>query len=261
MTAETPATNATKNVIKERFEFILTINNNIVCQRYFKIPILNDRSLYSKELFETFNYCVGLIQRELNSKTNVYNWYAAPQIFSDMVEFAEWTEKHPTTMPVPTYVVIKSEGSVYIWDGEKISPYGRKFTLTDFIGERKDENECTLKFTVIDNGTEEFAPRLLYSRAWDATMYPRFVRNNIDLSNQKNKYANDEEHFYDFLLMNMINFNRGDLVFKIISEICNTCADRVNSHYTTCEKYGKTTYHNNIENQPIEKFFKKYSKK
>lgn len=264
MTAENTATQnvpATKTVMKERFEFILTINDNIVCQRYFKIPYLISRSLYSRELLETFDYCVSMIQRELISKSNMYNWYAAPQVFKNMDEFKEWTAKYPIKMEVPCYVIIKEESAVYTWNGEELALYTRKFTIPDFIGEAKDENECTLKFTVIDNGVgENPKTRLLYSRMWDGTVYPRFIRNNIDLSNQKNRYAGDEENFYNFLLMNTINYSRNDLVFKLINEIVSVCSDK-NIHYTTSEKYGKKKYLYDIEKQEVETITKIYDKK
>ena len=40
----------TSNFIKERFSFELTVNDNIICQRYFRIHGFKQQSLYSEEL-------------------------------------------------------------------------------------------------------------------------------------------------------------------------------------------------------------------
>ena len=53
---------------KERFEFVLTINGNIVCQRYFRINGFENDSLRSMELVEGIDKCVPLIDRDLKAK-------------------------------------------------------------------------------------------------------------------------------------------------------------------------------------------------
>lgn len=49
-----------QKVEEQRFEFILYINNHIICQRYFNIRGFNHDSLYSLELKELIDDLVGV---------------------------------------------------------------------------------------------------------------------------------------------------------------------------------------------------------
>ena len=53
---------------KERFQFILSLNDNIICQRYFRINGFNNDSLESYELRETIDEIVGIIRQDLDSR-------------------------------------------------------------------------------------------------------------------------------------------------------------------------------------------------
>ena len=50
---------------KEPYEFRLLIDNNIICQRYFKINNFNHNSLSSLELIETIRECANMINDDL----------------------------------------------------------------------------------------------------------------------------------------------------------------------------------------------------
>jgi hypothetical protein len=56
----------------KKFEFVLYINNNIICQRFFSVKNYNPRILKSTELIDCVNDCVGLIERDLKEKTYEY---------------------------------------------------------------------------------------------------------------------------------------------------------------------------------------------
>ena len=64
----------------KKFEFILSINGNIICQRYFSVKNFNPKVLRSVDLTECVEECVRLIQKDLKNKTyeymyNSYNPY------------------------------------------------------------------------------------------------------------------------------------------------------------------------------------------
>ena len=219
---------------KERFEFVLTINDFIVCQRYFKIPAkVRTSALHSEEMLDTLNYCVSLIQADLRNKSNLYYHYTAPQIFNTMEEFENWIPNNK--LDVPTYVLFRDNLSVHTWDGEALKPYDRYFNVNDYVTPKDvEEVQNTLKFEVLDSG------KPIYSRIWDANVYPRFIRNNIDLSNSKNKYSFEEKPF-EHLLVKLLNKDRHDLVSKIINEICDLFVGE-NTKFTYKLKYGKTVY-------------------
>ena len=73
---------------KERFEFELTVGNNIICQRYFRINNFNQTALRSYELTEAVRNCVAIIDRDLKDKAHIYLEMYAPKVF-DSIEQME----------------------------------------------------------------------------------------------------------------------------------------------------------------------------
>ena len=71
---------------KERFEFELTVGNNIICQRYFRINNFNPTSLRSYELTDAIRKCVATIDYDLQDKTNAYLEIYAPKVFKNIDE-------------------------------------------------------------------------------------------------------------------------------------------------------------------------------
>jgi hypothetical protein len=76
--------NYTKKIEEQRFEFVLYINNNIICQRYFNIRDYNEDILNSYDLkelvdkitgFNNGNYGgLGIIPKYLQKKSMEYLW-------------------------------------------------------------------------------------------------------------------------------------------------------------------------------------------
>ena len=56
----------------KKFEFVLYINSNIICQRYFTVRGFNPKSLKSIESKECLDECVDLIKKDLKKKTYEY---------------------------------------------------------------------------------------------------------------------------------------------------------------------------------------------
>lgn len=239
----------TQDIRRERFEFVLTINDFIVCQRYFKILGLKNISLHSNELYETLDYCVRLIQNDLKSKTNLYNWYTAPQVFQNREEYDAWIPTHK--LDEPSFVVFRDTEETFIHSSDGLEPYDKRYNSFDYAGNRDDETPNVIKFSFMDNG------KVIYCKSWDGNQYPRFIRNNIDLSNSKNRYSDEGKPFESFL-MKILNKDKTDTVSAIINEICNVCS-MDNKEYTTKMTYGDTTYHSNAMNYSI-KALKNYFK-
>ena len=234
MANEANVTSPSQDIRRERFEFVLKINDFIVCQRFFKINRLRNNALSSLELTDSLNYCVQLIQNDLRSKSNLYNWYTAPQIFENRDEFDSWIRNNK--LDIPYFVILRDSKEVFVWNGEDLTLYEKRFNVGDYVSNEGDveETQNTLKFEFLDDG------KLLYSRIWDANVYPRFIRNNIDLSNSKNKYDAEMKPFESFLVKLLIK-DKSDLVSQIINEICDVCSLEGN-RYTTKMKYGNTLY-------------------
>lgn len=58
----------------KKCEFILYINGNIICQRYFNVKGFNKKSLNSLNLYDCINDVVGLIEKDLKVKSKDYLW-------------------------------------------------------------------------------------------------------------------------------------------------------------------------------------------
>jgi len=107
---------ATKKIEEQRFEFVLYINNNIICQRYFHIFDFNEDSLKSLELKEMMDDIagmnngkfgtLGIIPNYLKQKSMEYLWdnynpyfnqtdetYKAPAKKGDMFQFEVKVDK------------------------------------------------------------------------------------------------------------------------------------------------------------------------
>ena len=54
---------------KEKFEFLLSINDNIICQRYFTVRNHNPKSINSIDLYESVLYIKEVISNKLILKT------------------------------------------------------------------------------------------------------------------------------------------------------------------------------------------------
>ena len=74
---------------KERFEFKLTVGENIICQRYFKINNFNPLSLSSIELADIMRHLAVMVDNDLKDKSQVYLDIMAPQIFHTEQEMNE----------------------------------------------------------------------------------------------------------------------------------------------------------------------------
>ena len=85
MSAETEKTAyIAKKIEEQRFEFVLYINDHIICQRYFNIRDYNEESVKSYELKELMDNiagmnigqygALGIIPRYLQKKSKEYLW-------------------------------------------------------------------------------------------------------------------------------------------------------------------------------------------
>jgi hypothetical protein len=63
-----------KNKYTDKFEFILRINDNIICQRYFNIRGYNNRAKDSIDLRWDLGEIVNTIQSYLKEKTEDFLW-------------------------------------------------------------------------------------------------------------------------------------------------------------------------------------------
>lgn len=224
--------------MKERFEFILTINDNIICQRYFKINNLNEESLCSLNIKDAIDICVDMIHNDLVSKSRVYLAMTSPYIFNNEAEYT----KSKTNFKNGDIIYLKSDSSDYTWFDEKLFKCPNKPESPEYMDEIVPW-ESTFKFSFLDNGRE------IVSKIWDGSVYPKTIKNGVDLSNKKGKFDKNyllQLNTENTLLYHMVN-DKQDLVFQMIRVICDTCILNNKKNIITYVSYGNKEYNLNLK--------------
>lgn len=231
---------------KERHQFVLSANGNIICQRYFKVNGFNPKSLNSEELYYTIRDIVHMIKDDLKSKSRIYT----------------------------AITMGKSTKLTGFYNGEKLSNHDAALVFQDDVrGEVALSNGIVLNKTYIDYDVEEevddspftlkfsylFDDKAVYEEVWDGTVYPKYVRNCIDLSNSNASYKNVDPMRMTFSqqMTKSLNSGRPDLIYNIIKLFCETLSNDVDDDgnsidkgYTTSVKYGNKKYY--YTNYPID---------
>lgn len=249
---------------KERFEFVLSFNGNIVCQRYFRIFGIEFRSFNSMELVDTIKGIADIINSDLEAKTQTYLELVAPQFFDDETEMNTWLEKHGSELRTPTFIALRNSEQNYLWNGEKVKPYSKSVNKHEFM--ENDEQPSYLTFTFYDNGPDMNSRKEVISYTWDISTYPKFVRFNIDLSNTKNPFKDDYGNVissYEAILIDAMKAGHKDLVPQIVHEFYDCCTSKEGEEtveYTTEVEYGDRTYNLHLyrENMQYEKSYEQY---
>lgn len=251
---------------KERFEFKLTVGENIICQRYFKINNFNPLSLSSYELTNVMRYLADMVDNDLKDKSQVYLDIMAPMIFhteSEMNEYFANPVNHKNIRGGHGIVVKENLEHDYAWKsyfdkdgnvtGGTVMPISFKFDDGEFYRELTDDDFVEYKLTFIDNGKDMNTPKEVCSIVWTG-VYPKYIRNSIDLSNKRGRFENVNVMtlgFDQYLIYKIFN-GRQDLVYRIIKEIQVTCSNSDNDWYTLADTYRRADgtvkeYKNNVE--------------
>lgn len=205
----------------ERFQFQLLTNDNIICQRYFKIPKFNSESLVSEELYDTLDYVVSLVQNDLISKSriylsNIYEQKTKLTGFASKQKALKEAKENNADESVIRDILLRTEddetfvlNDIKEWDEQEFVEYG----------------DITFKFKFMVDDRE------VYVRIWDGSKYPKYVRNSVDITNAKSFYP----------MLQLMNSGKPDLVVEIINEICKVCSnvdDETPNKYTKSVRYG-----------------------
>ena len=242
-----------REIRKERFEFELTVNGNIICQRYFKINNFNELSTHSLEVIDAIRRCVNLIKDDLRAKTEMYIRHMTPLIFDNEEQMKEWfaNEKNVEDVHYAEHIIIRGKGAhEYVWlGGTQFKDEGIRKDYNEFVDEDNDDQPVVFKFSVYDNGREFWKKptrKLMGEQIWDGKVYPKFIRNGVDISNGRGKYDDMDisKMSHEACLYYWCCSHEADLVPIIIREICETCSEPEKDFYTTTLTYGDKAYNN-----------------
>lgn len=196
--------NKPKEYRKERFEFILTVNDNIICQRYFKINNFNEQSLSSLELKDTINHIVNMIDSDLKSKSRVYTWYMYDENYVDD-EFSKPLSNAWDCTFKFSFLDNEREVLSQIWDG---SGYPK------FIRESVDITNKKTRFEDIDPSRLNFDNSLLKAMVGDKQdLVPEIINMiyetcSVPYSESSDYTITDSYSDKKYILSNKLSFNR-----------------------------------------------------
>lgn len=236
--AEKALENETQSILKkERFEFKLTVNGNIICQRYFRINGFKNEVYGSLDLVDAIESCVKMINDDLCDKSRIFLEDTAPQVLKDQQQFEEWLKKNSSNKNLPDFVLIEYPEMVYYRTNGSYKAYEKPFNRYDYVADKQNETKAQFKFSFLDNGREVAA------KVWDGDIYPRFIRTNVDLSNSRNKYrqGNLFAPVESYMIDVFIN-TKTDLIPSIVRELCNVCSYDDAEEYVSTLTYGDKTY-------------------
>ena len=216
---------------KERFQFIVYSNDNIICQRYFRINGFNSDSIGSVELCQTLEECVQMIKEDLEHKSFVYQTL----INDEPVKLTGFVDDPAHISDLCRIGSTLVEGDVELSDGRTVEKsYLYYETKADeMYGDSEQLNpwDVTFKFEFrVDD-------RPVYERIWDGTVYPKHIRNSVDLSNTGSN-LNPSSILLNSIdgVLQYVKLGRPNLVYLIIRKIVNI----MSGGYDNPEKYTNT---------------------
>lgn len=227
---------------KERFQFLLWVNDNIICQRYFKINGYNNDSIRSLQFKETMDNVVTMIKEDLISKSRIFMWYTRDEPikmkgFVNNYDDLDYSDIVYLTSP-------DYKDSAELSNGEIIEKdyFNYAEDTEDSYADTEDLKpwDVTFKFQMLID------EQPVYERIWDGTVYPKYVRNGVDLTNSDVLYKDKEPsslHFSCAIIRHM-TIGKIDLVYHIIKQICEVMSYKFedSNKYTKRMKYGDKNY-------------------
>lgn len=180
----------------ERFEFLLYVNNNLICRRNFKINNFIENSMETLDFKNVVEDIVTMIDEDLKSKSRVYTWYYYDENNVDD-EF-----KDPLIDPwecTLKFVVTDNKKEVIskIWDG---------YAYPKYIREKVDIANKTVKITKKDGRTYAYEKEAFFE-------------------------ANKERLSGEFYVIKAMMNDKPDLLSIITKKICETCSPREDGYY------------------------------
>ena len=213
---------------RERFQFLLYVNENVICQRYFRINNFDYQSIESLELKEVMDDCVRMIQKDLVEKSRVYMWYTD----KSPIKMTGFCNDEDLSYEDVAFLTNGREEEGTLTNGKHIKKtffdyFAVATNQMEYTDERPADGEVTFKFVFLMDD------KVLYEQQWDANTYPKYVRNSVDLSNSNAIYRNKDVASLSFSLAIIYHMTNGkiDLLYGMIKKICDTLSNSYSSEY------------------------------
>lgn len=235
---------------KSKFQFLIWVNDNVICQRYFKINGFNEESIYTKEFTNCMNGIVKSIQEDLESKSRIFMWYTNLKEPFKVTGFAtdKEVEKYGSDF-IAMLVNSGVRGNIAAPDGKIFHKEYMEFAegVVNDYGEveRPDEGEYIFKFSFLIDDIPVF------EKTWDGNVYPKFVRNGVDLTNSYASYDNKETSALSFgaAIVRYMQAGKINLISNFIRRICDVLSNTFTEKYVYTKEMDVYRNNNDINEQ------------
>ena len=228
---------------KSKFQFLIWVNDNVICQRYFKINGFNEESVHTEEFNNCMNGIVDSIKEDLVSKSRIFMWYSN---LSEPMKATGFLSQEEVEKYGEDFLGVMTDTNIV---GKIEAPDGKVFTK-EYISlcneaseygetERPNDDEFIFKFSFLIDDVPVF------EKVWDGNVYPKFVRNGVDLTNNYAFYDNKDNSSLSFgaMIIRCMQKGKTNLISDFIRRICDTLSNTYSDKY----EYTKvvTAYKNN----------------
>ena len=207
----------------ERFQFLLWINDDIICQRYFRINGYNRDMCHTEEFTTVMENCVRMIQDDLKYKSFILQSYTC----DCPIKLTGFVNDPASESDVFLLSNPNISGNVTLSDGRTVEK--TYFEYPDGTPEMHYmDNETLEPWDVVFKFQFLIDDKTVYERIWDGTQYPKYVRNSVDLTNSNAAYRDKDPQNLNFSasLQKHMTFGRKDLTYHIIKSIIDVvCFD------------------------------------
>ena len=235
---------------KSKFQFLIWVNNNVICQRYFKINGFNEESVYTEEFSNCMNGIVDSIQDDLKSKSRVFMWYTN---MTEPMKIRGFLNDEEVEKYGDSFLGLITDPNV---SGEIVAPDGKTFNKeyiqyaideTNEYGEieRPKDGEFVFKFSFLIDDVPVF------ERIWDGNVYPKFVRNGVDLTNNYASYDTKDASALSFgaAIIRYMQKGKTNLISDFIRRICETLSNTFTEKYEYTKEMSVYGINNKIDKE------------
>ena len=239
---------------KSKFQFLIWVNDNVICQRYFKINGFNEESVYTEEFSNCMNGIVGSIQEDLESKSRIFMWYTN---MSEPMKMQGFLSNEDLEKYGDSFLNLITDSSV---QGKIQAPDGKIFnkeyikyaeeTANEYGEiEKPKDGEFIFKFSFLIDDVPVF------EKIWDGNVYPKFVRNGVDLTNNYALYDNKDTSTLSFgaAIIRYMQKGKTNLISDFIRRICETLSNTFTEKYEYTKEMGVYKTNNKIDKENYEK--------
>lgn len=239
---------------KSKFQFLIWVNDNVICQRYFKINGFNEESVYTEEFSNCMNGIVRSIQEDLESKSRVFMWYTN---MSEPMKMQGFFSEEEAKKYGEDFLGIMHDTSI---SGNIIAPDGKIFnkeyikyaeeTANEYGEiEKPKDGEFIFKFSFLIDDVPVF------EKIWDGNVYPKFVRNGVDLTNNYAFYDKKDTSTLSFgaAIIRYMQKGKTNLISDFIRRICETLSNTFTEKYEYTKEMGVYKTNNKINNESYKK--------